>query len=227
MHWQSQPTVLQSTDEKSFSSISSIYGKNSGIEIKTCASLKEMVSVRMPSKSDQWWCILVSCNFQTNISNLRNEFRHFAIFFNFDFIYYVVKEFSCQEVRDSSDDMVIFFATNSDMRRFLSILESIWQTKNVSKNRASLFCNLNIKLNVFFYVSRLAHFQCQHYRKIIYQLMVAVCSSSCKNHGSHCCQLLSVFHNKEQNTKPHGTYDSLQLETTELIFVCVGSSESK
>lgn len=35
-------------------------------------------------------------------------------------------------MRDSSDDMVIFFATNSDMRRFILILESMWQTKNVS-----------------------------------------------------------------------------------------------
>lgn len=44
----------------------------------------------------------------------------------------ISQEFSCQEVRDCSDDMVVFFATNSDMRRFLSILEAMWHTKNVS-----------------------------------------------------------------------------------------------
>lgn len=47
-------------DERSFSSISSIYGKNSGLEVKTCAALQEMVNVRIPPHSDQWWCIVVS-----------------------------------------------------------------------------------------------------------------------------------------------------------------------
>lgn len=47
-------------EQKSFSSISSIYGKNSGVEIKTCAALDEMVSIRIPAQCNQWWCILVS-----------------------------------------------------------------------------------------------------------------------------------------------------------------------
>lgn len=47
-------------DEKSFSSMSSIYGKNSGVEVKSCALLKEMSSVRIPAQNDNWWCILVS-----------------------------------------------------------------------------------------------------------------------------------------------------------------------
>ncbi|XP_037036951.1 uncharacterized protein LOC119074782 [Bradysia coprophila] len=91
-------TVYNSgSDEKSFTSMSSIYGKNSGIEIKTCAALQEMSTIRIPSQGDNWWCIL---------------------------------EFSCQEVRENSDDMVIFFATNSDLRRFLTMLETMWQSKN-------------------------------------------------------------------------------------------------
>lgn len=57
--WQSAPKYNEQYEEKSFSSISSIYGKNSGVEIKTCASLKEMISVRVPAANDQWWCILV------------------------------------------------------------------------------------------------------------------------------------------------------------------------
>lgn len=56
----SQSLVPMENEEKSFSSISSIYGNNSGIEVKTCAALQEMVSVRIPSHCDQWWCILVS-----------------------------------------------------------------------------------------------------------------------------------------------------------------------
>lgn len=46
--------------EKSYSSISSIYGKNSGVAVKTCAALHEIVSIRIPAKGDHWWCILVS-----------------------------------------------------------------------------------------------------------------------------------------------------------------------
>lgn len=47
-------------DEKSFTSMSSIYGKNSGVEVKTCAALQEMSSIRIPSQGENWWCILVS-----------------------------------------------------------------------------------------------------------------------------------------------------------------------
>lgn len=35
-------------------------------------------------------------------------------------------------MRENSDDMVVFFATNSDMRRFLTMLETLWQSKHVS-----------------------------------------------------------------------------------------------
>lgn len=59
MRWPSAPKPTTPCEERSFSSISSIYGKNSGVEVKTCASLKEMISVRMPPQGDQWWCILV------------------------------------------------------------------------------------------------------------------------------------------------------------------------
>lgn len=47
-------------EEKSFSSMSSIYGKNSGVEIKTCAAIQELVSIRIPTHCDNWWCILVN-----------------------------------------------------------------------------------------------------------------------------------------------------------------------
>lgn len=55
--------TYKTNDEKSFTSMSSIYGKNSGIEIKTCASLQEMSTIRIPAQGDNWWCILVSYNF--------------------------------------------------------------------------------------------------------------------------------------------------------------------
>ena len=47
-------------DEKSFTSMSSIYGKNSGLEIKTCAALQEISTVHIPAQGDSWWCILVT-----------------------------------------------------------------------------------------------------------------------------------------------------------------------
>ncbi|XP_059619926.1 uncharacterized protein LOC132263924 [Phlebotomus argentipes] len=84
------------SSEKSYSSMSSFYGKNSGVEILTCAAIDEMVTLKIPLAPNNWWCVL---------------------------------EFSCQEVRENSDDLVIFFATNSEMRRFLSMLERMWQAK--------------------------------------------------------------------------------------------------
>ncbi|CAD6996187.1 unnamed protein product [Ceratitis capitata] len=75
----------------------SVYGKNSGLEILTCADIKEMTGIKIPSHNDTWWCVL---------------------------------EFSCQEVRESTDDLVIFFASSSEMQRFLRLLEQLWQSKN-------------------------------------------------------------------------------------------------
>uniref|UniRef100_A0A6B2EHW4 Putative pleckstrin similarity domain protein n=1 Tax=Phlebotomus kandelakii TaxID=1109342 RepID=A0A6B2EHW4_9DIPT len=90
----------QRGDEKSYSSMSSFYGKNSGVEILTCAAIDEMVALKIPLAPNNWWCVL---------------------------------EFSCQEVRENSDDLVVFFATNSEMRRFLSMLEKMWQVKKDEK----------------------------------------------------------------------------------------------
>lgn len=79
----------------------SVYGKNSGLEILTCADIKEMTGIKIPSHNDTWWCVL---------------------------------EFSCQEVRESTDDLVIFFASSSEMQRFLRLLEQLWQSKNVREH---------------------------------------------------------------------------------------------
>lgn len=89
-----------STEEKSYTNMSSFYGKNSGVEVLTCASIDEMSAVKIPAVSSNWWCIL---------------------------------EFECQEVRENSDDLVVFFSTSGEQERFLSMLESIWHTK---KNEA-------------------------------------------------------------------------------------------
>uniref|UniRef100_A0A182PC33 PH domain-containing protein n=1 Tax=Anopheles epiroticus TaxID=199890 RepID=A0A182PC33_9DIPT len=89
-----------STEEKSYTNMSSFYGKNSGVEVLTCASIDEMSAVKIPAISSNWWCIL---------------------------------EFECQEVRENSDDLVVFFSTSAEQERFLSMLESIWHSK---KNEA-------------------------------------------------------------------------------------------
>ncbi|XP_067614466.1 uncharacterized protein prd1 isoform X2 [Eurosta solidaginis] len=86
-----------SVSDVRYSSMYSVYGKNSGIEILTCADIKEMTGIKIPSHNDTWWCVL---------------------------------EFSCQEVRESTDDLVIFFASSSEMQRFLRLLEQLWRTKN-------------------------------------------------------------------------------------------------
>lgn len=46
-------------EEKSFTNMSSIYGKNSGVEVLMCAAIEELIAVHLPSNKDQWWCILV------------------------------------------------------------------------------------------------------------------------------------------------------------------------
>ncbi|XP_011295862.1 uncharacterized protein LOC101890222 isoform X2 [Musca domestica] len=92
---QQQPTTSRSAARHT--AMSSVYGKNSGLEILTCADIKEMTGIKIPSHTDTWWCIL---------------------------------EFSCQEVRECSDDLVIFFASSTEMQRFLRLLEQLWQAKN-------------------------------------------------------------------------------------------------
>lgn len=56
---QQQQDAAAAAAEKSSTSMSSIYGKNSGVEIKTCAALQEIALVRIPAQGDNWWCILV------------------------------------------------------------------------------------------------------------------------------------------------------------------------
>lgn len=53
-----------------------------------------------------------------------NLTHHVSIEFN-------CQEFSCQEVRENFDDLVLFFSTSSEMQRFLSMLEGLWNSKMV------------------------------------------------------------------------------------------------
>ncbi|XP_062563082.1 uncharacterized protein LOC134226363 isoform X2 [Armigeres subalbatus] len=92
-------------DDRSHTNMSSFYGKNSGVEVLTCASIDEMTAVKIPAVSSNWWCIL---------------------------------EFECQEVRETSDDLVVFFSTSSEQERFLTMLESIWLTKKDEPFPASI-----------------------------------------------------------------------------------------
>ncbi|KAM8706112.1 hypothetical protein ACLKA7_010403 [Drosophila subpalustris] len=93
------PKAVQKTsDVGQTQSMSSAYGKNSGLEILTCADIKAMTGIKIPSHSETWWCIL---------------------------------EFSCQEAPlECQDDLVIFFASSTEMQRFLRLLEQLWQAKN-------------------------------------------------------------------------------------------------
>ncbi|XP_058455319.1 uncharacterized protein LOC131432810 [Malaya genurostris] len=102
--------VLGSNEEKSYTNMSSFYGKNSGLEVLTCASIDEMSAVKIPAISSNWWCVL---------------------------------EFECQEVRENSDDLVVFFSTSSEQERFLSMLESIWHSKKDEPFPASIVTSEN------------------------------------------------------------------------------------
>ncbi|EDV94862.1 uncharacterized protein LOC6567767 isoform X2 [Drosophila grimshawi] len=62
-HSQDAPRALQKTAAAADAAgqsqrMSSVYGKNSGLEILTCADIKAMTGIKIPSHSETWWCIL-------------------------------------------------------------------------------------------------------------------------------------------------------------------------
>ncbi|XP_049529878.1 uncharacterized protein LOC125948144 [Anopheles darlingi] len=98
-------------EDKSYTNMSSFYGKNSGVEVLTCASIDEMATVKIPAVASNWWCIL---------------------------------EFECQEVRECSDDLVVFFSTSAEQARFLSTLEAIWHAKKREPFPATIINSENV-----------------------------------------------------------------------------------
>lgn len=47
-------------DGQSHTNMTSLYGKNSGIEVLTCAAIEELTSIKIPNNENSWWCLLVS-----------------------------------------------------------------------------------------------------------------------------------------------------------------------
>ena len=47
----------------SHTNMTSFYGKNSGIEVLTCAAIEELSSIKIPHNENSWWCLLVSEKF--------------------------------------------------------------------------------------------------------------------------------------------------------------------
>lgn len=47
-------------ETQSHTNMTSLYGKNSGIEILTCASIEELISIKIPGDEESWWCLLVN-----------------------------------------------------------------------------------------------------------------------------------------------------------------------
>lgn len=47
-------------ESASHTNMTSLYGKNSGIEVLTCAAIEELTSLKIPSSENSWWCLLVS-----------------------------------------------------------------------------------------------------------------------------------------------------------------------
>lgn len=63
-----QTTRKPNFDESvSNTNMTSFYGKNSGIEVLTCAAIEELTSLRIPSNENSWWCLLVSIFICLNI----------------------------------------------------------------------------------------------------------------------------------------------------------------
>ncbi|XP_023035902.1 uncharacterized protein LOC6651248 [Drosophila willistoni] len=49
------PLAIKSSEQNM---MSSVYGKNSGLQILTCADIKAMTGIKISSHSETWWCIL-------------------------------------------------------------------------------------------------------------------------------------------------------------------------
>lgn len=64
-----KPTYDESV---SHTNMTSLYGKNSGIEVLTCAAIEELTSLKIPANENSWWCLLVS----------ERESFSFALMFN-------------------------------------------------------------------------------------------------------------------------------------------------
>lgn len=52
-------TMMMFNEDKSHTNMTSFYGKNSGVEILTCAAIDDMLSIKVPSDSNELWCIVV------------------------------------------------------------------------------------------------------------------------------------------------------------------------
>lgn len=50
-----------------------------------------------------------------------------------------VLEFACREVHETSGDLVIYFATNTELERFLSTLEMLWSYNNINVSIVILY----------------------------------------------------------------------------------------
>lgn len=74
------PQRSSSCDEKSHTNMTSFYGKNSGVEILTCAAIDEMVSVKVSPNSTELWCIVVSFplhSIKYSLKSNRTFYRNF------------------------------------------------------------------------------------------------------------------------------------------------------
>lgn len=57
----SRPARKQNVNESSsHTNMTSFYGKNSGIEVLTCAAIEELTSLKISTNENSWWCLLVS-----------------------------------------------------------------------------------------------------------------------------------------------------------------------
>lgn len=52
--------MMNFDETQSNTNMTSLYGKNSGIEILTCASIEELISIKIPDDEESWWCLLVN-----------------------------------------------------------------------------------------------------------------------------------------------------------------------
>ncbi|XP_070499969.1 dentin sialophosphoprotein [Chironomus tepperi] len=77
----STPTKLSKKtnydESQSHTNMTSFYGKNSGIEVLTCASIEELISIKISQDEESWWCIL-----EFLCQEVRENFDDLVLFFS-------------------------------------------------------------------------------------------------------------------------------------------------
>lgn len=92
---------------------SSCHNPIKGAQALSCAMISDLTAFRLPS-AEHSWCVLVK----------------YSLIYNRHKLTFVLKEFACREVHETSGDWILYFTTNAELEHFISTLEMLWDYNN-------------------------------------------------------------------------------------------------